>query len=167
MIVVRSHSTPFRPMSALIAVALGGLSGCALRPPVQNVGPVVSREGIQLAVVKQRCEQVQEPELPNDNLAELMVEVQVHNPTGDPATVRRTDFRLLGPEGNVAIETSTWGAINPITVSPSSDQTFEMRFMARGAFQCAKPMRLDPGRGITTGDRPVKLDAVSFVPSRG
>lgn len=149
-----------------LTVLVGGMSACALTAPLQNGGPATSREGIQLAVVKQRCEQVTEPDLPGDDLAELIVEVQVHNPTSDAATIRRTDFRLLGAEDTFAIKTSTWGAIDPITVGPSSDQTFEMRFMARGAFECAKAMRLDPGKGIMTREQPVKLGAVTFVPRR-
>jgi hypothetical protein len=147
-----------------LTVLVGGASACALTPPVQNGGPAISREGTRLAVVRQRCEQSPEADRPGDDLAELIVEVSVHNPTSEAATVRRTDFRLLGAEDAFAIKTSTWGAVDPLMVGPNSDRSFEMRFMARGAFECAKTVRLDPRRAVMTGDQPVKLDAVAFVP---
>lgn len=137
---------------------------CALKPPVRNSGPAVSREGVQLAVLKQRCGQFSDPDQ-NEDLAEVILEVQVHNPTREAATVRRTDFRLIGDE-RFALQTLSWGAIDPLTVAPGSDQTFELRFMARGALECAKEMRLDPGAGVLSKNQPLKLGPVSFVPWR-
>lgn len=146
----------------LLVVALA--PACALKPPVRNSGPTVSREGVQLAVVKQRCEQLSDPDQEED-LAEVVVEVQVHNPTREAATIRRTDFRLIGDE-RYALKTMTWGAIDPITVDAGTDRTFDLRFMARGAVECAKEMRLDPGAGVFTKNQSVKLEPVRFVPWR-
>lgn len=135
---------------------------CALKPPARNSGPAVSREGVQLAVVKQRCEQLREPDQ-TDDLVEIVMEVQVRNPTREAATIRRTDFRLIGDE-RFALKTSTWGAIDPITVEAGTDRTFDLRFMARGAVECSKEMRLDPGAGVLTKNQPLKLEPVRFVP---
>lgn len=154
-----------KALHSLVPVLVAILTpACALKPPVRNSGPAVSREGVQLAVVKQRCEQLSDPDQTED-LAEVVVEVQVHNPTREPATIRRTDFRLIGDE-RFALKTSTWGAIDPLTVDPGTDRTFDLRFMARGAVECAKEMRLDPGAGVLTKDQPLKLDPVRFVPWR-
>jgi hypothetical protein len=145
-------------------VVVGATSACALKPPVQSSGPSVSREGITVAVLGQRCEQVSEPDL-TDDLAEVTLLVRVHNPTRDIATVRRTDFRLIGDE-RFALKTRTWGAAEPITIQPGSDDTFDLRFMARGAVECGKEIRLDPGTAIVTGNRPVKIPVVTFTSRR-
>jgi len=153
-----------RHRMSLLALVAGVTSACAFRPPVQSSGPSISREGIAVAVVGQRCEQGREPDRANQ-LAEVTVLVRVHNPTRDAATIHRTDFRLVGDE-RYALSTRTWGAAEPIRVEPGSDQTFDLRFMARGAFECAKEIRLDPGPGVVARDRAVTLPAVSFVPRR-
>jgi hypothetical protein len=148
-------------LRSLAASILAVTSACALKPPVRNSGPSISREGVQLAVVKQRCQQLSDPDQTED-LAELIVEVQVHNPTSVAATVRRGEFRLIGDD-RFALKTSTGGASEPLTVAPGSDQSFELRFMARGAFECAKELRLDPGGGVISRDHPVDLPPVRFV----
>jgi hypothetical protein len=117
---------------------------------------------VQLTVVKQRCEQLRDPDQAEE-LAEVIVEVQVHNPTREAATIRRTAFRLVGDE-RFALRPSTWGASEAITVDAGTDQTFDLRFMARGAVECAKELRLDPGAGVLTRDQPLKLEPVRFVP---
>jgi hypothetical protein len=61
-----------------------------------------------------------------------------------------------------AVETSTWGAADPIDVPPGADQTFDLRFMARGAFECARAVRLDPGPGVVTRNQSVTLSALTF-----
>jgi hypothetical protein len=147
-----------------LALVAGVTSACALRPPVQSSGPSISQEGIAVAVVGQRCEQGREPDR-NNPLAEVTVLVRVHNPTRDAATIHRTDFRLVGDE-RYALRTRSWGAAEPLRVEPGADETFDLRFMARGAFECAKELRLDPGTGVVTRDRVVKLLPVSFVPRR-
>lgn len=147
-----------RILALLLPVTLS--TACALAPPVRDSGPAVSAEGLSLSVVGQRCEQVREPDL--EDLVEVVVLVRVHNPTKDRATVRRTEFRLFGDE-RFALKTRTWGAGEPLDVLPGSDQTFDLRFMARGAVECAKEMRLDPGGAILTRDHPAKLPPVTFL----
>jgi hypothetical protein len=45
-------------------------------------------------------------------------------------------------------------------------KTFELRFTSRDALDCTRTMRLDPAAGVTSGESPVVLGLVSFVPSR-
>jgi hypothetical protein len=147
----------------LVAVlAAGVLPACAFNQPFRGDAPSTSREGIGVAVVGQRCEQANEPDM-TEQLAEVTVLVRVHNPTSEPATVHRTDFRLVGDD-RFAIKTSTWGAADTLSVLPGADETFDLRFMARGAFECAKEMRLDPCGGVVTRNQPVKLQPVAFIP---
>jgi hypothetical protein len=149
-----------RVLGAILAAGL--VPACAFRPPIRGDAPSTSRDGIAVAVVGQRCEQGNEPDM-TDQLAEVTVLVRVHNPTREPATIHKTDFRLVGGE-RFAIKTSTWGAGDPIDVQPGADETFDLRFTARGAFECAKEMRLDPGPGVVTRNQPVKLQPVAFIP---
>jgi hypothetical protein len=149
----------------LVAILAAGVApACAFNQPFHGDAPSTSREGIAMEVVGERCEEGHEPDM-SDQLAEVTVLVRVHNPTHDLATIHRTDFRLIGDE-RFAVKTSTWGASDALDVQPGSDQTFDLRFTARGAFECAKEIRLDPGAGVVMRNQPVKLQPVAFVPSR-
>jgi hypothetical protein len=154
--------------SALRFVSLATLilaPACAsMRPPAQNSGPTLSSEGVQLAVLKQSCTQTQEPDQPDNDLAEAIVEVEVRNSAPDAVTVSRTEFRLLTPDG-FALKTRTWGSADPLVLKGGETRAFEMRFMSRGSLQCSRELRLDPGGGICFGGKSVRMKAVSFVPS--
>jgi hypothetical protein len=152
-----SRSFPF--------LALAMAPACALRPPVQNSGPAVSREGVQLAVTRQGCSQTVEPELPGSDLTEEIVEVQVRNALSAPLTVHREAFRLITPDG-YSLETVTCSAADPMTVRAGETRAFELRYMTRGSLQCAREMRLEAGRAITSGENPIEVGPVRFTPSR-
>jgi hypothetical protein len=138
---------------------------CAgMRPPAKNSGPALSREGVQLALLKQSCTQTQEPDQPDNDLAEAVVEVEVHNSAPDAVTIHRTEFRLLTPDG-FALKTRTWGAADPLVLKGGETRAFEMRFMSRGSLECSRELQLDPGAAIFLGGKSVKMNAVSFVPS--
>jgi hypothetical protein len=148
-------------VSAFLA-ALG--SGCALTPPFKTGGPSVSREGVEVAVTKQRCDQVEEPDLYGEDLVETILEVQIRNATEAQLTVHRDAFRLRAPDGT-ALKTQTWFAADPVTITGGATGTFELRFMTRGGLQCAGEMILDFDAGLALPEGPVKVGAVKFVPS--
>jgi hypothetical protein len=154
--------------SALGLVSLATLilaPACAsMRPPAQNSGPALSREGVQLAVLEQSCTQTQEADQPRDDLAEAIVEVEVRNSAPDAVTINRTEFRLLTPDG-FALKTRTWGSLDPIVLRGGETRAFEMRFMSRGSLECSRELQLDPGTAIRLGGKAVKMKGVSFVPS--
>jgi hypothetical protein len=137
---------------------------CALRPPVQNGGAATDPSGVEIAVVGQSCTETVETDLPGVNLVEATVEVQVRNAAPPPLVVHRDAFRLRGPDGR-AIPTTTWRASDPLSIEAGQASTFELRFMTRGGLSCTKPMQLEASAGITKGAEPVRLGAVSFVPS--
>jgi hypothetical protein len=124
----------------------------------------MSHEGIQVAVTRQRCDQVEEPDEYRDDLVETTLEVQVRNPTPAPLTVHRDAFRLLGAEGT-ALRTQTWGAADPMTIAPGASATFQLRFMGRGGVECGAEMLLDADAGQALPAGPVKVASVRFVPS--
>jgi hypothetical protein len=155
-------------VSAFGLVSLAALilaPACAsMRPAAQNGGPALSREGVQLAILKQSCTQTQEPEQPDNDLAEATVEVEVRNPTPDALTISRTAFRLLTPDG-FALKTRAWGSADLLVLKGGETRAFEMRFMSRGSLACGRELKLDPGAGVSLGGKSVKMNAVSFVPS--
>lgn len=151
------------PSMLLVAAALG--PGCALTPPFRTDGPAASREGVQVAVTRQRCEQIQEADEYGWDLLETTLEIQIRNTTPSPLTVHRDAFRLLGPEGS-ALKTLTWRAADPLTVDAGQTRAFELRFMTRGGLQCNGEMVLDTGPALASPTGAVKVGTVRFVPWR-
>ena len=147
------------------SVALAALApACALHPPVQNSGAAVDPSGVEISVIGQRCTETVETDLPGVNLVDATVEVQVRNAAPPPLVVHRDAFRLRGADGR-AIPTTTWRANDPLPIEAGQASTFELRFMSRGGLSCTKPMQLEASAGITKGAEPVRIGAVSFVPS--
>jgi hypothetical protein len=157
-----------RKMSMLFFAATFGFAAlapaCALRPPIKNSGAARAPEGIQVAVLRQSCSQTVETEEPGNDLVETTVEVEVRNPTSTPIAVHRDGFRLAASDGS-AIRTSTWFAVDGLSVEPGQSQTFELRFMSRGGLSCSKEMALESPTAITRGAELVKVGAVTFVPA--
>jgi hypothetical protein len=151
-----------RRFEALLAATLA--LGCGgLRPPVQNSGPAVSREGVQVAVTRQGCSETVEPDQPGNDLVEAILEVRVRSAAAAPVTVRRDGFRLLTPDGH-ALETVTFHAADPLVVEGGADRTFELRFMTHGSLACAREMTREARACLTVGDRPVDIGGVRIVP---
>jgi hypothetical protein len=147
------------------SVALAALApACALHPPVQNSGAAVDSSGVEISVVGQSCTETVETDLPGVNLVDATVEVQVRNTAPPPLVIHRDAFRLRGADGR-AIPTATWKANDPLSIEAGQAGTFELRFMSRGGLSCTKPMQLEASVGITKGAEPVRIGAVSFVPS--
>ena len=154
-----------RPYNLLLA-ALAVAPACAgLQPPVQNSGPAQGRDGVRLAVTRQTCSQIVEPEQPGNDLVEEIVEVEVRNAGAAPLTVHRDGFRLVTPDG-YALPTVTFRAGQPLTVSGGETRAFELRFQTRGSLQCAREMRLEAGPAVTLDAHSVDVGAIRFVPSR-
>jgi hypothetical protein len=148
---------------SLVAAALA--PACALEPPVQNSGTATGEDGVAVAVLRQSCTETIETELPGVPLVETKVEVEVRNAAPPPVVVHRDGFHLRGPDGR-AIPTTGWGTGEPLPIEAGQTRTFELRFMSRGGLSCTKPMQLEASAGITKGDAPVRIGAVTFVPSR-
>jgi hypothetical protein len=153
-----------RLASASLPLALALAPACAgLVPPARSSGPAISPQGVQIAVVKQQCTQTQEPDQPDNDLAEEIVDVQVRNVAAGPVMIVRTDFRLLTPDG-FALKDATWGSADPLVVNGGDTRVFELRFMSRGSLECGRELELDAGTGVSLGKTPVKLSTVRFVP---
>jgi hypothetical protein len=147
------------------SVALAAFApACALHPPVQNSGAAMDPSGVEISVIGQSCTETVETDLPGVNLVDATVEVQVRNAAPPPLVVHRDAFRLRGADGR-AIPTATWMASDPLSIAAGQAGTFALRFQSRGGLSCTKPMQLEASAGITKGTEPVRIGAVSFVPS--
>jgi hypothetical protein len=149
--------------SSVVAAALA--PACALQPPVQNSGMATGDNGVALAVLRQSCTETVETDLPGVPLVETKVEVEVRNAAPPPVVVHPDGFHLRGPDGR-AIPATGWGTGEPLSIEAGQTRTFELRFMSRGGLSCTKPMQLEASAGITKRDTPVRIGAVTFVPSR-
>lgn len=148
--------------SSIVMAALA--PACALRPPVQNSGVAKGDNGVAVAVLRQSCTETVETDLPGVPLVETKVEIEVRNAAPPPLVVHRDGFHLRGADGR-AIPTTSWQADEPLSIEAGQTRTFELRFMSRGGLSCTKPMQLEAAAGITKGAAPVRIDAVTFVPS--
>jgi hypothetical protein len=149
-------------------LALGSIfaPACApLRPPYKNGGPVAAHEGVEIAVTRQSCTQQVDPDFTGSDLVEEVVEVQIRNAVSRSLAVRRDAFHLISPDGQW-LEAMTWRAVEPLSLSAGETRTFELRYMGRGSFACAREMKLDADAGVLADGRPIRVGAISFQPSR-
>ena len=151
--------------SSLILIIAVTLSACApFRQPVQSSGPVISRSGVEVSVKRQSCSQSKEPEWPDADLVEEILEVEIHSPVATSLAVHRDAFRLVTPDG-FALRTLTWGARDPITIGSGETRSFELRFMTRGSLDCAAPMTLESADAVRGAGTMSPLGAITFTPS--
>ena len=141
-------------------VASGGCVG--LQPPIQNSGAVTTTDGIQVAVLGQRCSKTVEPDFPGANLVEMTVQIEVRNMTAEALSVRRDGFRIIAPDG-ASIPTSTWSADVPLSLAPRGVREFELRFMSRGGLRCSKEMTLAAPSALMRGTEIARIGTIKFV----
>jgi len=166
-------TTP-RTLTPMVSIPLCAwlLAGCALRPPVDSGGPALARRqgqiAVQLSLVRQACDQSQEPDFPGDDLTEATVEVEVRNAGAAPLMIRRDAFRLVtAAPDSVALPPMTLGAAEPLIVGGGAARTFQLRFMNRGSLRCASSLVLAPNAAVIAGERPLNVGAIRFQPERG
>jgi hypothetical protein len=162
-------SLPWLPLviPALAALAASGMfTGCAhLTAPAQNSGPTTAKEGVALALTGQSCFQARETDWPDDDLAELVVEVQVANTAGAPIAVERSNIRLWLP-GGAELATGSAGAGEPLVVSGGESRRFRLRYMTRGVLRCASRLTLDTRGSVTLAGRVLDTGRIAFSPSQ-
>lgn len=150
-------------------LALGSIfaPACApLRPPYRSEGPAAAvHDGVQIGVTRQSCTQAVDPDFYGSDLVEEVVEVQIRNGVSTPLAVQRDAFHLISPDGQW-LETMTWRAAEPLSLNAGETKTFELRYMGRGAVECAREMKLDADGGVRMNGHPIRVGAIRFQPSR-
>ena len=149
-----------------LAVVTFGLtmvaSACGLQPPIRNSGDVTTADGVQVAVLGQRCSQTVDNYLPGSDLVEMTVQIEVRNNTPDTLGIYRNGFRLTGTDGR-SIPTSTWFSNRPMALGPQQTQTFDLRFMSHGGLSCSKEMTLESPSAIVRGTTTTTIGSIRFV----
>jgi hypothetical protein len=149
-----------------LAVVIFGIAmvacACGLQPPIQNSGDVTTAEGVQVAVLGQRCSQTVDNYLPGSDLVEMTVQIEVRNNTSETLGIHRNGFRITGTDGR-SIPTSTWFSNRPMSLGPRQTQTFELRFMSHGGLSCSKEMTLESPSAILRGTTTTKIGSIRFV----
>lgn len=149
-----------------LTLALALTPACAsFGPPARTSGPSVSSEGVELVVAAQSCTQSGGPDFLEEFLGEAVLEIHVRNGAAAPLTVRRTDFRLVTPDGS-ALRTRSWDAAKPLVVGGGETSVFELRFETYEGLTCDRELLLDPRVGLVVGGAPAAVEPVRFVPWR-
>jgi hypothetical protein len=157
-----------RPLPGILLCAAAAtlFTACAhLSPPAQNSGPTMAKEGVALALTGQSCFQSQETDWPDDDLAELVVEVQVANTAATPVAVERSNIHLALPEGG-ELPTVTAGAGEPLAVPGGESRRFRLRYMTRGVLRCASRLTLDTRGSVTLAGRVLDTGKIAFSASQ-
>ena len=69
-----------------------------MKPPAMNNGPVLSSNGVQVAVLRQVCAETMFNAF--ETFINETVELQVRNGSPNPVRIHRDRIRLLGPIGS-------------------------------------------------------------------
>lgn len=147
-----------------LLMTLGFGAGCAttMLPPARSSGATLSDEGISLAVVSQRCAEIQPTGKAASVVLEATLAIEVGNPTRDPVIVYPEKMRLLAP-GPLAPRFLKSEDSQPVAINGGTTQPFTMQYVAPG-ITCTHELRLDSRSALEWNGRPVVLSAVHFTP---
>jgi hypothetical protein len=153
----------FRFALLLALVLTGAAFGCAgMRPPARTSGATFSDDGVQLAVVGQRCSQVPDPKHPRKRLLDATFAIEVGNPTYGTVVVHPSRMILVMP-GEVAMRPTVVGAVDVVAVETGITSPFVLRFVAEG-ISCAQELRLEPNTALELNGQPIVIAPIRFVP---
>jgi hypothetical protein len=160
-----TQSAFVRGRSLLFILTTVPACAVAMQPLARGRGPSVSPEGVQVAVVGQRCKPsgTQYPDELEDDHADVEVKVEVRDATPSGVVVHRDRFRLVTPDGTV-VSAVTWGLGDPLMVRGGEARSFELAFQPDGNLQCSQEMRLQAEASIFLHGSALKIGAVPFVP---
>lgn len=154
----------------LMAAALTTASAaCSHGQPYQISGPVLAKEGVQMAVVGEQCtvnrSAEQYPTSANDDRLDLTVKVQLSNPTDAPVLLARDRFRLSEQKGaeNVPLKPTSAGVV---TVLPGETSVVPLSFERSGEADCRRDLWLEPGSAVELHGRSVAFAPIRFTATR-
>jgi hypothetical protein len=147
-------------------VAVGVVAtACGYSSPYRSSGPSLSKAGVAIAVVGQRCyvNRTGEPYRTTVSDDELNVElrVDVRNQSSHTAVVepqRMVVSEMVdGKRADLRSEDK-----DAVTLQPGESKTVSLRFGTAGDLDCHHELALDAGSAITVDGQPVSLDPVRF-----
>jgi hypothetical protein len=156
------NRTLLRIAGCLVA-ATAPLACATMTPPAKTAGPTRSTEGVEMAVARQSCIQYKDADWRDEDLTELTLALEIHNPTPAAIVVHPDRVRLRTPDG-VALPATTWGSWMPVEIAGNQTKTLELRFQNRASLRCAAPLQLQTAGSLTAQERPLATDAIAFTP---
>lgn len=134
-----------------------------MQPPARTSGATFSDDGVQLAVVGQRCSQVPDPNHPGRRLLDAAFAIEVGNPTYG-ALVVHPDRMTLVTLGGVTTRPTVVGGVDALPVETGTTTPFMLRFVAEG-IKCSQELRLEPKTALELNGQPIVIAPIRFVPS--
>jgi hypothetical protein len=159
-----TSSVRFFAMGVLAATA-----GCGYSQPYRTSGPVMAKEGVQLAVAGERCtvnrSAEQFPTVADDDKLDLAVDLQLKNESKNPVLVVRDRFQLTERQGTDTTTVKPLGA-GVVTVLPGETTLVPLEFQQRGQLDCHHELALDPGDAVQMSGKKVALSPIRFTATR-
>jgi hypothetical protein len=152
----------------LLVTVLGSAASCAFTAPYRNSGPAISKEGVQVAIVGERCfvnrTGEQYPTTVNDDELNLGMRLQVKNEASQPAVLSLDRLRL---SETVAGERTVMTPMESesLALAPGEIKVVSLHFEQTGALDCHHEMALDAPQAVAIGDTEVEIDPIRFLAS--
>jgi len=152
------HRSFFTAIGILATSAL--IAGCAhlFGAPPSNA----SAEGVRVTIRQQECMPSPQASDPS-KAADLVIGVEIHNPSPAPVVVQRGAMRVIDAEGGAMTRRGT-AQTAPLQVAAGGDERLEMHFLGSAEHCCSSRLALDPS-GVTSGDRALAIGRIPFVPA--
>jgi hypothetical protein len=140
-------------------------TSCGYSAPYRSSGPALSKAGVEIAVVGQRCyvNRAADPyrTTVSDDELNLELRVDVKNQSGRTAVVepQRMVVSEMADGKRTDLRSEDKGAV---TLQPGEAKTVSLRFERTGDLDCRHELALDAGQAVTVDGQPVSLDPIRF-----
>lgn len=157
------------PIRFLATGSLVALGACSYSQSYRTSGPVIAKEGVELAVAGERCtvnrSAEQYPTSVDDDRLDLAVDLQLTNESENPVLVARDRFQLTERQGESTTPLKPLGA-GTVTVLPGQTTLLPLEFQQDGQLDCHHELALDPGDAVQMGGKKIALAPIRFTATR-
>jgi hypothetical protein len=152
----------------LLAIAAPATS-CGYGLPYQTSGPALSKEGVQIAIVGDRCyvnrSGEQYPTSVSDDELHLNVNVQVKNDSNQVAWLSPAAFQLVENKAGDRIVMHPHES-GTLSMSPGETKVLSLDFDQEGDVDCHHGLALEAPRAVAIEGTQIALSPIQFRPSR-
>jgi len=152
--------------SSLWVAVLVITASCGYTSPYRSSGPAVSKEGVQVAIVGERCYVNRSaedfPTTVNDDQLNLAMRVQIKNKASHTAALSLDNVRLAETTGG-AQTLMVPRESESLSLLPGATTVVSLDFEQSGTLDCHHEMALDVGRAIKIEGGEVGLQPIRFL----
>lgn len=156
------------PNSIVLAAILGCAASCGHATPYRTSGSSLSKEGVAIAIVEERCyvnrTTEKYPPVDNEDRLSVGVRLQAKNASGHVAVLSTDGFRLsenIGGE-HAVLQPRESGAI---TLQPGETNFVLLHFEKRGTLDCHHDMTLETDGAIKVDGGQIDFEPIRFLAS--